>query len=73
MKVVLSVVEDWSQTNIVLVSLLPSSYHHLLREKLSNLVIFSQIKGILGLVCSIPKLLFLPNNEEIEIMLYRTN
>jgi hypothetical protein len=34
---------------------------------------FSQIKGILGLVCSIPKLLFLLNNEEIGIMLYRTN
>jgi hypothetical protein len=72
MRVVLSVIEAWSQTDIGLVSLLPSNFHHLLNRKLSNHVIFFQIKGILGLVYSIPMLLFLLNNEEIEIMLYRT-
>jgi hypothetical protein len=67
-----SVVEAWSQTDIGLVSLLPRSYHHLLNRKLSNHVIFYQIKGFLGLVYFIPKLLFLVNNEEVDILLYRT-
>jgi hypothetical protein len=67
MRAVLSVVEDWSQTDIVLVSLLPSSYHHLLSQNLSNRVISPDNIGILGLVCSIPKFLFLLNNEEIDI------
>jgi aspartyl/asparaginyl beta-hydroxylase (cupin superfamily) len=66
------VVEVWSQMNIGLVSLLPSSYHHLFNQKLSNHAIFPD-KRNLGLVCSITKLLFLLNNEEIKIMLYRTN
>jgi hypothetical protein len=40
MRAILSVVEDWSQMDIGLVSLLLSDYHHLLRQKLNNLVIF---------------------------------
>jgi hypothetical protein len=38
MRAALSVVEDWSQTDIGLFSLLPSSYHHFL--SLSNQMSF---------------------------------
>jgi hypothetical protein len=66
MRAILFVVEDGSRTDIDLVPLLPSSYHHLLSQKLSNWVIFPDNIRILGLICSIKKLLFLLNNEEIK-------
>jgi hypothetical protein len=72
MRVVIFVVEDGSSADTSIVSSLPSSYHHLLHQKLVIWWFFPDKKWILGLVCSILKLLFLPNNEEIEIMLYRT-
>jgi hypothetical protein len=40
MGVVLPVVEAWSEMDISLISLLLSSYHHLLSQNLSNHVIF---------------------------------
>jgi hypothetical protein len=72
MRAILSIVEDWYLTDIVLVSLLRSCYHHLLSQKLSNGVIFPDIIQILGSSVLL-KGLFLLNNEDIKIILYRTN
>jgi hypothetical protein len=72
MRVVLSVVEDKSQTDFGIPFALANQLSPFSLLKAYESDDFSQIKGILGLVCSIPKLLFLLNNEEIEIMLYRT-
>jgi hypothetical protein len=72
MRAVLSVVKVWSQMDTSLVSFLPSRYHHLLHQKLVIWRFFLDKTNFWPCMFYFKVSLFL-NNEEIEIMLYRTN